>query len=525
MSEINRRGLLAGTAAIAGLGALPTRSARAQAANTIRIGVLNDQSGPYRDISGPYGVQCTLQAVAGVRCARLQRRGHQRRPPEPPGCRREHRAAVVRPGRGHDPGRADLSVGLAVNGVAREKNKAYINTGSATSDLTGAQCSPNTVHWMYDTYMLAKSTGAAMVRAGGDSWFFITADYAFGHALERDTGNFVRNAGGRVLGSVRYPFPATSDFSSFLVQAQASRAKVIGFANAGADTINSIKQAAEFGITRRGTKLAALLMFLPDSRPTTRTSRTSAASIARQWYDARRRRDHRRADLLGGARGLRSRREKNKVQMVNSGRRHLRPHQRAGLLAQHGALDLRHLRAGQRHRRRHREGGRRHLVLPHRRLRLRPRARARHSAVVKNAGGKVLGAVRTRSRAPTSRPSCSRRSPRARRSIGLANAGGDTINSIKQAYEFGISGRPEARRPPRLRDRRPQPRPRDRPRAWYTTEPSTGTRTTRPAPSPSASPSERRQDADHGPGRRLLGVLHYLKAVGRANTKGPTAPR
>jgi branched-chain amino acid transport system substrate-binding protein len=148
--------------------------------------------------------------------------------------------------------------------VAREKNKAYVNTGSATSDLTGPQCSPNTVHWMYDTYMLAKSTGAAMVKAGGDSWFFITADYAFGHALERDTSNFVKGAGGKVLGSVRYPFPATTDFSSFLVQAQSSRAKVIGMANAGADLINTIKQAVEFGITRKGAKLAALLMFLPD---------------------------------------------------------------------------------------------------------------------------------------------------------------------------------------------------------------------------------------------------------------------
>jgi branched-chain amino acid transport system substrate-binding protein len=120
------------------------------------------------------------------------------------------------------------------------------------------------VHWTYDTYMLAKSTGGAMVRAGGDSWFFITADYAFGHALERDTGAFVRAAGGRVLGAVRTPFPGTTDFSSFLVQAQASRAKVIGLANAGGDTINSIKQAAEFGVTRRGVKLAALLMFISD---------------------------------------------------------------------------------------------------------------------------------------------------------------------------------------------------------------------------------------------------------------------
>ncbi|MFL5337250.1 MAG: ABC transporter substrate-binding protein, partial [Geminicoccaceae bacterium] len=156
------------------------------------------------------------------------------------------------------------SVGLAVNNVAKEKNKAYINCGSATSDLTGPQCTPVTIAWMYDTYMLAKSTGGAMVKSGGDSWFFITADYAFGHALERDTTGFVTAAGGKVLGSVKYPFPATSDFSSFLLQAQASRAKVIGLANAGADTVNCIKQAAEFGLTKRNVKLAALLMFLSD---------------------------------------------------------------------------------------------------------------------------------------------------------------------------------------------------------------------------------------------------------------------
>jgi branched-chain amino acid transport system substrate-binding protein len=243
--------------------ALP-RLGRAQAANTIRIGVLNDQSGPYRDISGPYGIECTRQAVQEFGdkgfTVEVIAADHQNRPDVGVNIARQW----------YDQG-VDLildvptsSVGLAVNNVAREKNKPYINTGSATSDLTGAQCSPNTVHWMYDTYMLAKSTGGAMVRAGGDSWFFITADYAFGHALERDTGNFVKAAGGKVNGAVRYPFPATSDFSSFLVQAQSSRAKVIGFANAGADTINSIKQAAEFGITRRGTKLAALLMFLPD---------------------------------------------------------------------------------------------------------------------------------------------------------------------------------------------------------------------------------------------------------------------
>jgi branched-chain amino acid transport system substrate-binding protein len=154
-------------------------------------------------------------------------------------------------------------VALAVNGVTKEKNKVYLNSTAATADLTGPQCAPTTVHWTYDTYMLAKSTGGAMVKAGGDTWYFITADYAFGHALERDTSNFVTSQGGKVVGAVRAPLGNT-DFSSFLVQAQASRAKVIGMANAGADTINAVKQAAEFGITRRGTKIAVLLMFIND---------------------------------------------------------------------------------------------------------------------------------------------------------------------------------------------------------------------------------------------------------------------
>jgi len=236
---LSRRSLLAASVGATLMPALP-RLGHAQAANTIRIGVLNDQSGTYRDISGPYGVECTRQAVAefGNKGFNVEVTfaDHQNKPDVGVNIARQW----------YDQG-VDLildvptsSVGLAVNNVAREKNKAYINTGSATSDLTGAQCSPNTVHWMYDTYMLAKSTGGAMVKAGGDSWFFITADYAFGHALERDTTNFVKAAGGKVNGAVRYPFPATSDFSSFLVQAQASRAKVIGLANAGADTINSI---------------------------------------------------------------------------------------------------------------------------------------------------------------------------------------------------------------------------------------------------------------------------------------------
>ncbi|CAH0185138.1 ABC transporter substrate-binding protein [Roseomonas sp. CECT 9278] len=264
MTGINRRAMLAAGAAA---GALPWRSARAQAANTIKIGVLNDQSGLYRDVNGPGSVVCVRQAIADLG---LAARGinvevvvgdHQNRPDVGVNITRQW---IDRDGVDMIIDVPTSSVALAVNTVVREKNKVYINSSGATSDLTGSACSPNTVHWTYDTYMLAKSTGGAMVRAGGDSWFFITADYAFGHALERDTGNFVRAAGGRVLGQVRTPFPGTTDFSSFLVQAQASRAKVIGLANAGGDTINSIKQAAEFGVTRRGVKLAALLMFISD---------------------------------------------------------------------------------------------------------------------------------------------------------------------------------------------------------------------------------------------------------------------
>src|SRR5690606_7952834 len=155
------------------------------------------------------------------------------------------------------------SVALAVHNLVKEKNRVMLNSGAATSDLTGKACSPNTIHWTYDTWALANGTGNAIVKTGGDSWFFLTADYAFGHALERDTAAVVKQAGGKVLGAVRHPFPAT-DFSSFLLQAQASKAKVIGLANAGADTTNAIKQAAEFGIVQGGQNLAGLLVFLTD---------------------------------------------------------------------------------------------------------------------------------------------------------------------------------------------------------------------------------------------------------------------
>src|ERR1700735_720007 len=154
-------------------------------------------------------------------------------------------------------------VALAVNEVAREKNKVFIVSGAASSDLTGAKCSPDTIHWTYDTWMLANGTGKALVKSGGDTWFFLTADYAFGHALERDTTAVVLANGGKVLGSVSHPLN-TSDFSSYLLQAQASKAKVIGLANAGGDTINSIKQGGEFGIAAGGQQFAGLLVFISD---------------------------------------------------------------------------------------------------------------------------------------------------------------------------------------------------------------------------------------------------------------------
>jgi branched-chain amino acid transport system substrate-binding protein len=158
---------------------------------------------------------------------------------------------------------ASSGVGLAVANVAKEKNVVNLNSGSATSDLTNSACNANTIHWAYDTYMLANGTGKAIVKAGGDTWFFLTADYAFGHALERDTAAVVTANGGKVIGEVAHPLN-TSDFSSFLLQAQASKAKIIGLANAGGDTTNSIKQAAEFGIVSGGQKLAGLLLFITD---------------------------------------------------------------------------------------------------------------------------------------------------------------------------------------------------------------------------------------------------------------------
>ncbi|MBP0462990.1 ABC transporter substrate-binding protein [Roseomonas sp. PWR1] len=266
MIETNRRSFIAGAVALPLAGGLVApRGARAQAANTIKVGVLTDLSGTFRDLNGPNTIAATRLAIQ-----EFSNRGfnveivtadHQNRPDVGVNLARQwfdrDNVDVVT-------SLASSAVALAISELAREKNKVAIATSTATSDLTGRACNANTIQWVYDTYMLAKVAGLAMVRAGGDTWFFLTADYAFGHALERDTANFVRQAGGRVLGQVRTPFPGTTDFSSFLLQAQASRAKVIGLANAGSDTVNSIKQAAEFGLTRRGIKIASLLMFITD---------------------------------------------------------------------------------------------------------------------------------------------------------------------------------------------------------------------------------------------------------------------
>jgi branched-chain amino acid transport system substrate-binding protein len=232
----------------------------------VKIGVLNDQSGLYADLGGPGS---TLAAQMAAEDSGLTAKGwkidiisgdHQNKPDIGTSMARQW----------FDVDKVDTivdvpnsGVALAVNNVVKEKNGVYINSAAATSDLTNAQCSPNTVHWTFDTYMLAHTTGQALVKAGGVSWFFITADYAFGAALERDTTAVILANGGKVIGGVKHPLN-TSDFSSFLLQAQSSKAKIIGLANAGGDTTNTIKQAAEFGIVKGGQKLAALLLFITD---------------------------------------------------------------------------------------------------------------------------------------------------------------------------------------------------------------------------------------------------------------------
>jgi branched-chain amino acid transport system substrate-binding protein len=233
---------------------------------TVKLGVLNDMSSLYSDIGGQGSVIAAKMAIADFNPAahgmkvELINADHLNKPDIGVNIARQwidvdHVDAIL-----------DVptsSVALAVNEVIREKNKVFLVSGAATSDLTGAKCSPNTVHWTYDTWMLANSTGKSIVKTGGDTWFFLTSDYAFGHALERDAKAVVLANGGQVLGGVLHPLN-TQDFSSFLLQAQASKAKIIGLANAGGDTINAIKQGAEFGITSGGQHFAGLLVFVSD---------------------------------------------------------------------------------------------------------------------------------------------------------------------------------------------------------------------------------------------------------------------
>jgi branched-chain amino acid transport system substrate-binding protein len=249
------------TAGVAGIAAI----AYAQTPGPLKIGVMDGFSGVYGDLTAGEveAMQMAIEDVGGKvngRSVEILSADHQTKP--------DVGAAIAR--KWYDvegvkmiTGLGTSSVALAVRKVAQEKGLIDLNTGAASSDLTGPACSATGAHWVYDTYSLAHVTGDAMVKAGGDSWFFLTADYAFGHALERDVSAVVKAAGGKVLGAVRHPL-STQDFSSFLLQAQASKAKVIGLANAGQDTINSIKQAGEFGIVKGGQKLAGLLVFATD---------------------------------------------------------------------------------------------------------------------------------------------------------------------------------------------------------------------------------------------------------------------
>lgn len=265
---IKRRGLLASAAAITAFAGPRIRRANSQsAAKTIKIGVLTDMSGPYKDLGGPNVVTCIRQAVKD---SGIAERGinvevlfadHQNKP--------DVGSAIVRQWFDQDAIDcvADINnsgVAIALTGLTREKDKVQLNTGAASSDIIGKYCTPNLIHWTFDSWQTAHATCVPAVQSGGKTWFFITADYTFGHNTERDATNFVTSAGGRVLGAARYPFPDTTDFSSYILQAQASGAQVLGLATAGADNVNIIKQAAEFGLIQKGMRIAGLGMYITD---------------------------------------------------------------------------------------------------------------------------------------------------------------------------------------------------------------------------------------------------------------------
>jgi branched-chain amino acid transport system substrate-binding protein len=255
------------TLAAAAALALTAGAAQAQiSGNVVKIGVLNDQSGLYADLGGAGSVIAAKMAVEDFKA---KEKGLTVEVISADHLNKADVGSQIA-SKWYDSEGVDVivdvpnsGVALAVNQITKDKGKVFINSGAASSDLTGKACSPNTVHWTYDTWMLANGTGSAIVKRGGDTWFFLTADYAFGQALERDTEAVVLKNGGKVVGKVRHPLN-TQDFSSFLLQAQASKAKIVGLANAGGDTINSIKQASEFGIVKGGQNLAGLLVFLSD---------------------------------------------------------------------------------------------------------------------------------------------------------------------------------------------------------------------------------------------------------------------
>jgi branched-chain amino acid transport system substrate-binding protein len=260
--RLSRRGVLAGAA---GLSTAPLIRARAAGKPKISVGVLTDLSGTYRDNTGPTSVACAQQAIAEFNPSsngfdvEFRQADHQNKP--------DVASSIAR--QWFDQGVDAIidvptsSVALAVSQIAKEKDKILLNASAAAMEVTGAQCSPNTIVWSFDTYEKAHSTGGALMKQGKKIWTFITADYVFGHSLEEQTADVVLKGGGQVKGNAKYPFPDTTDFSSFLQQALASGAQVLGLANAGNDTVNCIKQAAEFGLNKQMT-IAPLIMFLQD---------------------------------------------------------------------------------------------------------------------------------------------------------------------------------------------------------------------------------------------------------------------
>lgn len=262
---LSRRALLAGAAALP----VPAliRPARAQADDTIRIGVITDLSGPYRDVQGPTSVACAKQAASEFMAANpgikveVLAADHQNKADVGTGIVRQW---FDRDGVDVITDVGNSSLALACRTIVDDKDKVALVTSAGSSDLTGKSCSARLIHWGWDSWCVAHSTGVAITKAGGKKWFFITPDYAFGHAQQDDTTKFVQAAGGSVVGAAIYPFPGTSDFSSFLLQAQASGADVIGFTNSGADLTNCLKQAQEFGLASGQVTLAAMIGYITD---------------------------------------------------------------------------------------------------------------------------------------------------------------------------------------------------------------------------------------------------------------------